>query len=448
MARHARSGSGTVYARGVAARSLLTRSRMPRWHVGVFRGRRSGPPAVQEPLFEIELRPERRYFRQILQALTGALMDTDQLRAEVAVSRVLGVIWSSDPERNGSAEEAIGRGLVDFARQQTQPVAANLLRVLAVMATVREVRQAAAAALAVRPWPAAPWDPPVGEVVVGRCWVVEDAFGDHATVLCEYGYGPDLRTAPRHGIAVHIDRIAQGAAVDVSLVEDVDAAELELRVGADHANDEFRRVEPGWAGAVLEQALARTDHVPDAPVAPTFAPLRALALARVRALPVAGLDLVQSPAWPSVPGSAVGASWSLAEAADQREAIIAEFSRSPEAASLATIPPARVAGLAGLLLEFAARIDPDDLLRVSPGRVEAFLDWLPAALRTKSESTAPEPAGSPAVGVADSVVPAEVAAVVRAWTAWAARQAGTALLTRDALARAVEEILADYRQAG
>src|SRR5690606_375823 len=112
--------------------------------------------------------------------------------------------------------------------------------------------EAAAAALAVRPWPASPWDPAVGEVVVGRCWVAEDAFGDHATVLCEYAYGPNLRTAPRHGIAVHIDRIAQGAAVDVTLVDDVDAAELELRLGADHAKDEFRRVEPGWAGAVLE----------------------------------------------------------------------------------------------------------------------------------------------------------------------------------------------------
>jgi hypothetical protein len=414
---------------------------------------------VQEPLFEIELRPERRYFRQILQALTGALMGTDQLRAEIAVSRVLGVIWASDPERNGGTEEAFGRGLVDFARQQTQPVAANLLRVLAVMATVREVREAAAAALAGWPWPAAPWNPPVGEVIVGRCWVAEDAFGDHATVLCEYGYGPDLRTAARHGIAVHIDRVAQGAAVDVTLVDDVDAAELELRVGAEHTRDEFRRVEPGWARAVLEQALARTDLVPTAPVASSFAPLRALALARVRALPVSHVELVHSPAWPALSGA--GSPWSLAgpswlSAADHREAIVAEFCRSAEAGSLSTVAPTTVAWLAGLLLEFAARIDPADLLRVSPGRVEAFLDWLPAARRARAEGAEPArdgaaetpPEGAVASGASEvvpaEVAPADVAAVVRAWTAWAARQAGTPLLTRDLLANAVDEILDDY----
>jgi hypothetical protein len=256
---------------------------------------------VQEALFEVELRPERRYYRQILHALTGALVDGDQLRAEVAVSRVLGVIWASDPARDGGAEEAFGRGLVDYVRQQHgQPVAANLLRLLAATATVREVREAAATALDVRPWPAAHWEPAIGGVVVGRCWVVEDAFGDHATILCEFGYGP-----MRHGIAVHVDRIAQGAAVDVTLVDDVDAAELELRLGADHARDEFRRVEPGWAGAVLEQALARTDLLPETPVAPGFAPLRALALARVRSLPVSNLALVNGPAmsyWPASGG--------------------------------------------------------------------------------------------------------------------------------------------------
>src|SRR5262245_19712390 len=126
---------------------------MPRWHVGVLRGRHRAGQAVQEPLFELELRPERRYYRQILQALTGALIGGDQLHAEIAVSRVLGVIWASDPQRDGTTEEVFGRGLVDFARQTTGPVPANLLRVLAATATVLEVREAAAAALTVRPAP-------------------------------------------------------------------------------------------------------------------------------------------------------------------------------------------------------------------------------------------------------------------------------------------------------
>jgi hypothetical protein len=62
--------------------------------------------------------------------------------------------------------------------------------------------------------------------------------------------------------------------------------------------------------------------------------------------------------------------------------------------------------------------------------VEAFLqDWLPAAVRSLDDAPPP---------------PAHIAEVVRAWAAWAARQGGTPLLTRDALARAVDELLSAY----
>ncbi len=380
---------------------------------------------MQEALFEVELRPERRYFRQILQALAGAMLGTDPLRAEAAVSRVLGVIWASDPQRDGAAEEAFGRGLVEFIRQRSEPAAANLLRVLAATATVREVREAAAESLAVRAMPPSGFEPPIGAVSVGRCWLVEDAFGDHATVVCEFAYGPSLRDSPRHGIAVQIDQVAHNAAVDITLVEDVDAAELDLRYGAEHASDEFRRVDPGFAGAMLERSLTHTDLSPDTPVAPGFAPLRALALARVRALPSTPLPLTSE----------------VEPSAARRDAVVAEFLRSSEAQSLAlplslaslAAPPAgsvsgaAVRSVADLLLEFAADHDPGDLVRISPGRVEAFLfDLLP---------------GQP---VEREVGLATIAAVVRAWSAWASRQAGMPLLTRDSLARAVDELLDAY----
>ena len=209
------------------------------------------PAAVQEPLFEIEVRPERRYFRQILQALTGVMLGADPLRAEIAVSRVLGVVWASDPHRDGAAEEAFGHGLVEFARQSHQPPAVALLRVLAAVGTVREVRDAAFEAVRSQPVPTSDWSPAVGAVTIGRCWLIEDAFGDVATILCEFGYGTNIRTAPRHGIAVQIDQANFGTAVDATLVDDVDAAMHDLRYGAEHAHDDFRLVEPGWAGAVL-----------------------------------------------------------------------------------------------------------------------------------------------------------------------------------------------------
>ena len=122
---------------------------------------------------------------------------------------------------------------------------------------------------------------------------------------------------------------------------------------------------------------------------------------------------------------------------------------------MSAVPAATVAHVASLLLEFAARIDPADLLRVSPGRVEAFLEWLPAALRGKPDGAEPTAStqadssvrSSEVTAVGLEVGPRDVAAVVRAWTAWAARQAGTPLLTRDLLAQAVDEILDDYLRA-
>jgi hypothetical protein len=145
-----------------------------------------------------------------------------------------------------------------------------------------------------------------------------------------------------------------------------------------------------------------------------------LALARIRSLPVSTLELVNGPPVSSTPDVS----------SDRREAIIAEFARSPEAADLSSVDSFATTHLIGQLLEFAARIDPGDLLRVSPGRVEAFLfDWLPAALRPAAAPPLPSP---------------DVAAVVRAWSAWASRQGGTPLLTRDALSRAVEEILGEF----
>ncbi|HEY7222997.1 MAG TPA: hypothetical protein VH561_05180 [Micromonosporaceae bacterium] len=407
-------GAAGAYPRGVVARSLLTRSHMPRWHVGVFRGRHGAPQAVQDALFDIELRPERRFYRQIVQALTSVMLGGDQLQAELAVSRVLGVIWSSDPQRDGSAEEVFASGLIEYARQQGGLLAAaNLLRVLAALGTVREVREAAGEALTVRTVPPSGWAPAVGEVTVGRCWVAEDEFGDYATVLVEFAYG-SVRSTTRHGVAVHVDRVAQGAAVDVTLVDDVDSAELELRLGAEHASDEFRRVEPGWAGAVLEQAFAHTDLAPSTPVAPGFASLRALALARVRSLPSSPLAVSNGP-----------------EASPlQRDAIVAEFCQTLElSSSLPSVAPSAVSWVAARLLDFAVRIDPRDLLRVSPGRAEAFLyDWLPAAIRDHPGAPAPEVIG----------------AVLRVWSAWSARQGGTPLLTRDSLARAVDEIVETY----
>ena len=370
--------------------------------VATRRTRRAVSSAIQDPLFEVQVRPERRYFRQILQALTGVMLGTDPLRAEIAVSRVLGVVWASDPDRDGAAEEAFEHGLVEFARQSHQPPAIALLRVLAATGTIREVRDAAFEAVRSQPVATPDWSPAVGAVTIGRCWLTEDAFGDVATVLCEFGYGTNLRTAPRHGIAVQLDRANFDTAVDATLVDDVDAAIHDLRYGAEHAHDDFRLVEPGWAGAVLGQAFARTDLIPSIEVAPSFAATRALALSRVHALPAAPDAL--PPALEPTP--------------ERRDAVVAEFRNSSEAAELDPLDADRVARL---IVDFAASRDPGELVRVSPLRWDAFLSG-----------------ASPRVGE-DGFED-----VVRAWSGWASRQAGMPLLARDELATTLDEMLEEY----
>jgi hypothetical protein len=367
--------------------------------VGV-RSRRRVPSAVQEPLFEVRLQPERRYYRQILQALSRSSFQVDPLLAEITVGKVLGVIWVNDPRREGSAEEAFGLGLVEYAGQSRTPTAVALLRTLGGIATLREVRDAAALAaeqLVRAGLPPAPVEAPLR----GRCWAYEDSFGDVTSVLCEFGYGRTLKTADRHGLLIQIDHVAFSAATDARLVDDVDAAVQNLQYGAGHETHTLRLVEPGWAGAVLGRAFARTDLIPSVLVEPTFAETRALAMARVRSLPVNDLPAEPEPT------------------TERRAAVVAEFLSSPFA-------PVGASEVSQLIVEFAATHDPGDLAKVSPGRWEAFLfDWLP---RYPALSSSPD----------------AVAEVVRAWSRWATRTSSLTEAAREHLARLLDELLEEY----
>ena len=334
------------------------------------------------------------------QALTrsGFGTDTAALPDEVTLSRILGIVWSSD--RNG--EEAFGLGLVDYARQTRTPTAVALARALAVVGTFREVAVAAADAadaLVAAGLPEPAWAPPVGAVSYGRCWAHEDVFGDVTTLLCEFAYGPQLRDAVRHAIVVQVDHAAASAATDVSLVDDAEAEVRELQYGAGphHA---VRVVDADWAGAILSRAFARTDLVDGVRVEPGFAPLRALAMARAAALPIAADALPYQPAATTA----------------HCVAVVEEFLRSTDGQALDGDVPAEVRRLG--LVEFGARHDPSDPARVSPAKWETFVyDWLP------------EP---PSPFAAD---------VMRAWSAWGGRRSGLPQLARDELARSLDELL-------
>lgn len=370
--------------------------------------RAPGAAAVQEPLFEVQVRPERRFFRQMLDALTRSGFGDEPLAAETTVSRLFGTVWSASA-RDGAAEEAVGLGLVEYARHRFTPTSLALLRTLAVVAPIHEVRIAAAQAadgVARHGVPEPPWSPPVGAVTPGRCWALTDVFGDESLLVCEFGYRADRATDARHAIAVRIDHVTFSAAISAAVLGDVDAAVRDLRNRAAQSAPMWalRQVDPAWARGMLSRAFARTDLVAEVVVADDFAPARALAMARVTALPEAAALMPVEPALGS----------------EQLRAVAEEFLASDDAAGL----PGPAGHLATVIAEFSAERDPGQVVRVGPRKWEVFLfDWL--AHRGYSVE--------------------EVAPVVRAWSTWAVRQMTLPRPAAAELAGLLNEMLTDDR---
>jgi hypothetical protein len=342
---------------------------------------------VQDSLFEVTVRPERRFYRHMLDALTrsdfGAFRTLD---AELTVSKLLGTVWLAQRvPRDGSVEEAFGLGLVEYAAQHLGPASATLLRVMAVLAPVREVREAAAG---VAGFVGPQWTEAAG----GACWAYEDAYGDHTTIVSSYGPSP-------HALVVQVDHALYGAAVDVSLTLDVDDTVTALRLEATGSAGVFKMspIDQPFARSVLTRAIARSDLIHAADLQPSFAELRALALARAAVL-TDGPD----PLEPVVPAASV---------------LLAEFLASPEAQAL---PDADLAvAVATRLVEYGETVDAGQVARVSPLRWEAFLlDWWPSR-----------------------AVPGDWAPVLRAWSSWAGRRMALPPAARTELAVALDDLL-------
>jgi hypothetical protein len=297
---------------------------------------------VQEGLFEVIMRPEVRYYRQILDALErSGFAAADELEAYVVVSKILGTVWAGQARRDGEAEETFGLGLFDYVRQRRTPAATVLLRALATLAPIREVRAAAAAT-------AEPWSPPAP----GRCWAFDDVYGDQTTLVCEFSLG---------ALVVLVDHARLSVATDALLTDDMEPLIRDLTNDARTSQGllTLQQIEPDRARALLDRAFARTDHIPGVAVTSAYADLRALALSLVGLLPASSFvpSLAGDPAW-----------------------IEAAFLASKQGRAC---DPALVRRVA----EFFARYEREPLPRVGPVRWEVFLD----------EWTEPMPASLPAV---------------------------------------------------
>ncbi|MEQ4205667.1 hypothetical protein [Actinopolymorpha sp. B9G3] len=323
------------------------------------------------------------FVSQVLQAAAQLTTLTSPLEAEAFASSVAGAWW----QQSGNA--AYGPTLVARAQQAATPEAAALLHGLAAV-TEPGLDAAARAALddlAKHDLPAPAWATTVGRAQVRECFTVDDELGDASQVILSYSYADE----PAHAVVVLVDHNLGGIAKDIWVT---DAVPLVERVRATAAEDPgvlLADADPAALRPLLADAMAATDQAVEPPVSDNFPQLRALLLARVRALPDGGTR-------PDVPA------WSEQDQHD----LVAEFVSSPEAAALAEEADARSDALEAIALELVAYGSEHDRgrpLRVSPTKLEVFLlGWLPMT------------------GLLDRGFASHMPAVLPAWVRFAARR--------------------------
>ncbi len=249
---------------------------------------------------------------------------------------------------------------------------------------------AAAEALAAQGVAEPPWSEKIGRPAVRECWRMADVFGDMVSLLCVFAYG-----RRRHAVTVLVD-LGDGNpwAKDVLVLDQAAVALRHMRTTAaeDAPLTILKRIDPAEARQLLETALAVTDQTWLPEIPETYIQNRALALARCRVLPQPQAGTVRAE-----PVAVLDA---------EREAVVADFLASPEAATLPTGAATR--RCARLVVDFGADADSGRPVRVSPGKLERFLhDWLPAEVVMEDDDDL-----------------AAMPAVVSAWARWAGGRSG------------------------
>jgi hypothetical protein len=347
---------------------------------------------------------------ELLGAFRPAVWATDPLEVEVLASDVLGSWWKRLPP--GEDPDAIfGEGAIAHAARAGTREAMTLLRALTVLGITPAQRNAAAsaaAALAAAGVAEPAWAATIGQVRVGACWRLADAFGDQASLLSVFGYG-----SREHGLVALVDFNHLGGWVKDLFVTPEPARVLrELRKTAlSEPYAVLDQVDPAEARRLLEDGLAATDATWEPEVTDELRQFRALALARCRAMP--------EPDRPARPMPEI-------DDAD-RDAVVAEFLASPHASQL---PEEAARYGARLLVDFGADYDAGKPLRVSPAKIAGFLlDWVPAKV------------------ILDEADRDALPGVVSAWVRWAGERTGLTAAGVAELVRVADDCGEEFREA-
>jgi hypothetical protein len=348
-------------------------------------------------------------FKDMLRDFSSLGAEPEQLEVDLLASEVIGQWWDLPAQPEDEEEISLGLELIAFAGRKITPGAAALLAAMRVLGETEEEREAAGAALETmlgRGIPVPDWAETLGKVTVGECWRTGDIYGDEASLLIEFSYGET-----RHGLLALLDFNELGGRVrDVVVVdapEEVLAAMRE-QVAEDSDLVKLEQVTPAAAHQLLADGLAATDSLDEPEVSEDYARFRALALARVRALPEADA----SPDQAELPDAA-------------RDEIVAEFIAAAE-----TIEDNEAnRACARLIVDFGAEHEPANPVRVGPEKLarflEAVLDGEVSLDEEHEESLAP---------------------VLLAWTAWSARSADLPESAVVSLVDAVGEYLTEFEQ--
>jgi hypothetical protein len=308
------------------------------------------------------------------------------LAAEVWASGVAAG-WQQRP-RLADLDPAVvlGESLVAAFEHQAEPGGVAALRALA---AVCEAPLAGACTDAADRLVAGGLDDPDWASQLGRARPVEarlareDIFDDGVSVLVEF----EQVDRTRHVLGVYVDHNLSSIAKDIF----VGGSLAEVAAIFSHDGDEQHRLEPvrlAEAAALVRGALELTDITLGAPVSGDFWSLRALAGARLSALPPVQGDV----GWCDVPGP-------------ERAALRAAFLEASEGERFRGWEDAEL--VVSLLIDFCADYVDGRPLRWSPVVVELFMtDWL-------GRNVAREPAFF-------AIVPD----VVRQWVRYSGRRRG------------------------
>jgi len=275
-------------------------------------------------------------FDEVLNAFAELGNDADPTRVELVTSEILGEWWEADDDLAG--------GLIDLAAQTAEPE-----RLVAPLAALRELapdadqREGAALALEKVGLPEPSWAARLNQVTAAGCWRTSDVYGDESSVLVSFG---------DHGLVVSINYGSFGGWVtDAAVVESPRDVLAELG-----AVGETEEITPEQAHEVIADAFAGTEWQVEPEVGEDFVRFRALALARVRALPESDEPAAPEPL-----------------SVEEQAGVIDSFFAAAHG-EVDDTEDARVVALR--IVEYGLEHDARNPLRVGPAKLESFVDFV------------------------------------------------------------------------